>query len=254
MAAAAVTGMLLLATSAVIAAAAATEENPAIGNLGEGLLGEGLEGLFPRAVEAAPSAQTRPAPLSPDEDALRKQMEEAAQRARQGEDVAPTGNPLAGIAERMQEAAALLDDGQTATPALPVQRQAVADLDRLIAQAEQQSQSSSSSSQSKDSQRQKGQRSESQPAGSQPAGGTPSAASASQQSAQRATGQPTNNQAEAVEASALGSDAMKAAWGHLPERVREQLLQSSADEYLPQYREELEAYFRRLAEEDAARP
>jgi hypothetical protein len=44
---------------------------------------------------------------------------------------------------------------------------------------------------------------------------------------------------------------LKRLWGHLPERVREQMLQSYSDSFLPQYELELEKYYRRLAEEPA---
>ena len=42
---------------------------------------------------------------------------------------------------------------------------------------------------------------------------------------------------------------VKALWGHLPERSREQMLQSFSDEFLPKYELEIEQYYRRLSEE-----
>ena len=50
------------------------------------------------------------------------------------------------------------------------------------------------------------------------------------------------------------SELVKDLWGQLPQRMREQLLQSSDDEFLPKYRQELEEYFRALAEEQAKQP
>jgi hypothetical protein len=44
-------------------------------------------------------------------------------------------------------------------------------------------------------------------------------------------------------------DTVKAFWGHLPERSREQMLQSFSDEFLPKYELEIEQYYRRLSEE-----
>lgn len=44
---------------------------------------------------------------------------------------------------------------------------------------------------------------------------------------------------------------LKNVWGHLPERVREQMLQSYSDGFLPQYELEIEKYYRGLAEEGA---
>jgi hypothetical protein len=43
---------------------------------------------------------------------------------------------------------------------------------------------------------------------------------------------------------------MKDAWGNLPERLREQMLQTSVDEFLPKYELMIEQYFKRLAEEE----
>jgi hypothetical protein len=43
---------------------------------------------------------------------------------------------------------------------------------------------------------------------------------------------------------------MKDAWGNLPERLREQMLQTSVDEFLPKYESMIEQYFKRLAEDE----
>ena len=48
-------------------------------------------------------------------------------------------------------------------------------------------------------------------------------------------------------------ELMKDLWGHLPPQIREQMLQSYSDEFLPQYELEIERYFRRLAEEPEIR-
>lgn len=44
-------------------------------------------------------------------------------------------------------------------------------------------------------------------------------------------------------------EVVKKLWGNLPERSREQMLQSFSDEFLPQYQLEIEQYYRRLSEE-----
>ena len=43
---------------------------------------------------------------------------------------------------------------------------------------------------------------------------------------------------------------MKHLWGHLPEREREQMMQSFSDEFLPKYELEIEQYYQRLSEEE----
>jgi hypothetical protein len=44
-------------------------------------------------------------------------------------------------------------------------------------------------------------------------------------------------------------ELVKHLWGHLPQRSREQVLQSFSDEFLPKYELEIEQYYRRLSEE-----
>jgi hypothetical protein len=43
----------------------------------------------------------------------------------------------------------------------------------------------------------------------------------------------------------------KQLWGHLPERTREQMMQSFSEEFLPKYEREIEEYYRRLGEEQS---
>jgi hypothetical protein len=47
---------------------------------------------------------------------------------------------------------------------------------------------------------------------------------------------------------------MKALWGQLPQRARDQMLQSAPEEFLPEYELELEKYFKRLAEQERREP
>ncbi|HJS08734.1 MAG TPA: hypothetical protein VJ809_13785, partial [Pirellulales bacterium] len=49
-------------------------------------------------------------------------------------------------------------------------------------------------------------------------------------------------------------ELVKQLWGHLPERQREQMLQSFSDEFLPKYELEIEQYYQRLSEEDESPP
>jgi hypothetical protein len=45
------------------------------------------------------------------------------------------------------------------------------------------------------------------------------------------------------------NELVKELWGHLPERSREQLLQSFSEEFLPKYEREIQQYYQRLSEE-----
>ena len=47
---------------------------------------------------------------------------------------------------------------------------------------------------------------------------------------------------------------MKDVWGQLPERAREQMLQSPPEKFLPKYELLIEKYYQRLAEEQPERP
>ena len=47
------------------------------------------------------------------------------------------------------------------------------------------------------------------------------------------------------------NELVKELWGHLPERSREQLLQSFSEEFLPKYEREIQQYYRRLSEEQS---
>jgi hypothetical protein len=49
-------------------------------------------------------------------------------------------------------------------------------------------------------------------------------------------------------------DLVKRVWGQLPDRLRDQVQQAPPEEFLPAYRELIEAYYRRLAEEQPGGP
>ncbi|HRQ73082.1 MAG TPA: hypothetical protein PLU35_08650 [Phycisphaerales bacterium] len=136
----------------------------------------------------------------------------------------------------MGETAARLDTaGDTGVVTQRMQEDAIRKLDKLIADAQnrrQQSRSQSRSQQNAD------QQSQQQPA---------------QRSAQRPGGR--DNQAEvdppARQDGPLNPAAVAdlAAWGALPERVREALVQGSSDRFSTLYQRLTEAYYKRLAEE-----
>ncbi|PHS11636.1 MAG: hypothetical protein COA78_09365 [Blastopirellula sp.] len=42
---------------------------------------------------------------------------------------------------------------------------------------------------------------------------------------------------------------LKETWGHLPEKIRQQLMNTSIEKFLPKYEKLTEDYFRKLAEE-----
>jgi hypothetical protein len=158
-------------------------------------------------------------------------------------------SPLVGIESAMRTAEELIADRASVEQGLEVQQQVVADLDALIEELQKQCaacQGQSSSQTQKPSSR----RSEVASKPGRPAGSKGTTA------AEDSTTRLNQGAAAAVDMAEM-QELLKDLWGHLPERVREQLLQAPTDEFLPKYELEIEKYFRRLAEEgrqDELRP
>jgi hypothetical protein len=172
-----------------------------------------------------------------------------------GEDIGqPSGPlPLVRVRQGMQQAERLLNPPLTATNAQSlnqagaVQQQVVKHLDELIAELSKQcqacrpggQQSQSGQTQASQKQQQAGQSSATAARGS-------TAAQDSTTRLGQSTGQPAANDKTDID------NLMKALWGHLPDRNREQMLQSFSHEFLPKYELEIEEYYRRLSEEQDA--
>jgi len=126
-----------------------------------------------------------------------------------------------------------------AKSASPVQREILSDLDKLIADL-------SKKCPVLHGQCQGGQCNQPPKPGQKP--GKPSASAGSGRTAARDS---TDRLDRSSASSRQGrvNEMVKALWGHLPERSREQMLQSFSDEFLPKYEIEIEQYYRRLSEE-----
>ena len=152
--------------------------------------------------------------------------------------VAEDENPLLGIARQMHAAGELLD-AQRVAPAAEKQRAAVDALDRLIRAAKKNCKSGSCQSAAQAmrtaSNLPKPSSSSNMPKAGRPAG---------EQQAERKTST-TPQRLDPAELQAL----VKRVWGDLPQRVREQMQQLPAEEFVPQYDMLIEEYYRRLAEE-----
>lgn len=142
----------------------------------------------------------------------------------------------------MGDAAKRLDKQQD--PGLDTQRvqeSIVRKLDQLLASLEQQEQQQQ---QQQQSQQQQDQSEKSQP--------KPQQSKAQQQQQQQAQGENTGQEnAPTLQEGKLNPqlDAAKAAWGSLPARVRDMLLQGASDRFSGRYRQLTEDYYKRLAEE-----
>jgi len=158
----------------------------------------------------------------------------------------PNKDPLGYISQEMRDAEQLIPERQKQSHAQALQQRIVENLTRLIEQAEQQqAQQQQSSQQNKDQQQTAKRQSVKQP---QQQAGKSSSGKDSQSPAQ---GSSTRvGTAEQVRPDPeLLRGLMKDAWGHLPEREREQMRQMAPEKFLPQYELLIERYYRRLAEE-----
>lgn len=233
----------------------------------DGLLGElpGIEETAPGESAEPPAQEGRPSTEPPSQDlprwlpdtnSLDKLLEQGMQGdatpnfdpRSMGEDVGrPQGqSPLTGIHAAMQQAKQLVQQQESLPQAQATQEQIVADLQRLIDQLEKQQSQSSKSKDQKKKKQQKSQRTAAKKPGKQSKQGQKPAAG--KQAARESTVR--LGSADAADGQPSPDELMKQAWGSLPERVREQMLQSASDEFLPKYREEIERYFERLAEEN----
>ncbi|WP_442484744.1 hypothetical protein [Aeoliella sp. SH292] len=182
--------------------------------------------------------------LQPNIDELRRLLDPPKPPAKiDGEDIGES--PLVRISGRMAAAGQLIESQNATGETREVQEEIVSDLDKLIDQLNKQCQNCKSGQCNKPGQQQ------TQAQTPKPGTGKPSSSS-SQQSGPAESKVSQGGGGEAQPGNPASQDTVKQLWGQLPERLRQQLLQSTADEFLPKYRAELEQYFRRLAEEQSS--
>ena len=189
--------------------------------------------------------------LGLEEDASDRNAEEAAERESEDElqrklDEAEIGDVFAKAVEKMLISADLLD--QSFDPGLGTQRvqeDILRKLDQLIDFAKrQQGMSSSSSSSSSSSQQQPKDPSQ-----------DPGRRQRDQQSgSQRQNGPADDSQAKDLPPGQTGDigtilEETRSEWGHLPPRIRDQLLQGRREKYSSLYERLTREYYQRLAEE-----
>ncbi len=224
---------------------AAPEKTSGGENLGDDLLGDWA---LPAPVSPRQVGPTGPVPGV---DQARQQLAPATPKAPAGEDIGEQGtSPLERISNRMHEAHRLIASQNNDGSTKKVQEAIVSDLDQLIDELSKQCKNCSNGQCDKPPQEQQ-QTSNSTPKpsqGKQPAS-TSQAQTAAQQSQPPAGGGKPSSPGEASD-----EELVKRLWGQLPSHMREQLLQSSADEFLPKYQSELEEYFRKLSEDAGSEP
>jgi hypothetical protein len=172
-----------------------------------------------------------------------------------GEDIGQGSGPLSLVRVRqgMQRAESLL--GQQSASRSPValnqaasvQKQVVDQLDQLIAELSKQCQSGRCPPGDQPPSPSPSQQSQAKPGNSQ-------SAAAAGQTAARDSSASLNNAGEKPVDQGDIEELAKQLWGHLPQRAREQMLQSFSGEFLPKYEREIEEYYRRLSEERQSEP
>ena len=221
----------------------------------EGLGGDLLEGLPPLKPPPPEKSPPPPEETSPPPGETPSQRGDAAPTGEgelrqkpgpadelDGEDVDLAGqaaNPVIDLGRRMKTIERLISERNTSAATQRMQEQIVADMSRLIDQIRQQKKKGGG-----------GPRRPRRPAG---------------QTAGEPGDQESSNPAEESQSRVRSADDRKAevrdlenllkeVWGHLPERVRQQMLSGSAEEVLPKYQKLIEEYYKRLAEDAAKNP
>jgi hypothetical protein len=167
-----------------------------------------------------------------------------------GEDIGqPSGAlSLVRVQRGMQHAESLLAgkkavvDSNSVQQAGAAQQQVVAQLDELIAELSKQCKGGQC------------QPSEQPPMANQPSqtkpGKTGDTAGKGRTAARDSTDRLDSASAKPVDRGEVGT-MVKDLWGHLPDRSREQMMQSFSEEFLPKYELEIEQYYRRLSEDNS---
>lgn len=160
-----------------------------------------------------------------------------------GEDVGQSAkqeDPLARVLLKMRSSRDRLKLRDTTTATQSIQQQIVQDLEAMLAS------SPTTSGQSQPEQNSAGQANSS-------AQDSPGDGSASPSSTQESDNRVDPNPQTEVQLVEL-KNQLRRVWGHLPEKVREQMISGMSEEFLPKYEKLIEAYYKRLADEPVTSP
>jgi len=222
---------------------------PASGQPPSPLDEELLEGLGSDPLDPVDRKSPEPGPPDGEQrgDASRGEDEDWQERLRRELGAAAekeSDNPLLEIARKMRDAQGRLDRHDAGSTTQIVQKQVVDDLEKLIDQARK------AAKQCAGGQSRAQAVAARKPVGQPPAGGEPEGGQPSDRPAAESTQRPraTNDRPRQVDVEQVRA-IIKELWGELPEREREQMLESPPEEFLPKYELLIEEYFRRLSEE-----
>jgi hypothetical protein len=224
-------------------------DKPAASDLDDALLKDLDNELLEGAGDLKAPPKPKPAVEKPDKPPA---ADDSAPPAIDGEDVgmpAENDDPLVHISQEMRSLEELIPRSGKRPHTEAIQNRVLDDLSRLIEQAESQRNQQKSSSQKKqEQQKQVAERKKQQ----QPQKQEQQAGGARGKDSSKPAQDSTDRLGQATEvrpdAEALRG-MMKDSWGHLPPRAREQMLQNTPEQFLPQYELMIEKYYKRLAEE-----
>jgi hypothetical protein len=201
----------------------------------DGLRGNGDEGIDETK---RPSAQAKRSQSKRLDDELLQGLRNGEEG--EGEDIQLEGeqDPLSKISGRMHEVERLIADADAGEGTQDKQREIADEMEKLIRQLQKQCQACKQAS---------GKRPRN--AASSRAGQGEQAQRPSDQPARDSSNRLDDKKAEKPDTAAM-RDLVKAAWGHLPEHLRQQMEQSPSVEFLPQYLVLIEDYFKALAKEN----
>lgn len=163
----------------------------------------------------------------------------AEEAPRQAEVTTPgaADDPLQVVGEKMHQSRAMLAAANAGPLTQEVQKDIVADLDQLIAQA-------------RKAGKPRGEKDSSKSASRTPLGDVPKPGSEGKNPgetpATKASDRNTSPPGKKDDAARV-LDGMKRIWGTLPPREREKVLELKAEDFVPKYRAMIEDYYRRLA-------
>lgn len=152
---------------------------------------------------------------------------------KEGEDIgSPPENPLARIGERMRAAQELIAERDTSEKTQATQKEILSELARLIEQTKKRcSGSAGKPAQGKSS--------------AQAGAGTGEARPGPARESTDRVGKANFQDSETTDV----KDVLRRIWGHLPDKMRDQMQAQLSEQFLPKYENLIEEYYKRLAEE-----
>lgn len=205
----------------------------------------------PAKTDLEKKPQPEQKPVSPDDAKLLEGLD-------------PTGKPLETEIEKLERAIAgmrkaceKIESDDTSSKTLEVQQQVIKDLEDLLKLLKQQQQNRQNKSQQQQQQQQQKDRQKLPKQKLDPQNSTKPQDQDRQQPGERTDADRSRDAQERAEAArrALAEEArrqqlLKDVWGHLPPKLREAMLNSYNEKYLPKYEDLVKRYYEALAEKN----